>query len=190
MAVLYPEDELFEEIGWLRTVQGGLALGGLALLSLVVVLLSRRLAQPLVALATSADDMATGNLDAAVPPARTRDEIGRLTGALQHMRDSLKAYISAIQETTAAKERLESELKVARRIQADMLPKHTAGGPGEGYELAATLEPARAVGGDLFNHFRDGRAGLLPRGRRLGQGGAHRALHGPRQDPLRGGGGA
>jgi len=156
MAVLYPEDELFEEIGWLRAVQGGLALGGLALLTLVVVLLSRRLTQPLVALATSADDMATGNLDASVPPARTRDEIGRLTGALHHMRDSLKAYIRDLRETTAAKERLESELKVARRIQADMLPKGTAGGPGEGYELAATLEPARAVGGDLFNHFRDG----------------------------------
>ena len=156
IAVLYPEDELFEEVGWLRTVQGGLALGGLALLTLVVVLLSRRLTQPLVALAASADHMATGNLDASVPAATTRDEIGRLTDALQHMRDSLKTYIKDLQETTVAKERLEGELKVARRIQADMLPKGTAGGPGEGYELAATLEPARAVGGDLFNHFRDG----------------------------------
>ena len=45
---------------------------------------------------------------------------------------------------------------LARRIQADMLPKGTAGGADEGYELAATLVPARAVGGDLFNHFRDG----------------------------------
>jgi sigma-B regulation protein RsbU (phosphoserine phosphatase) len=156
MAVLYPEDELFEEVGWLRTVQAGLSLGGLALLGLVVVVLTRRLTRPLTALAGSADDMATGNLDATLPPVETRDEIGTLTDAFHRMRDSLKAYIQDLKETTAAKERLEGELKVARRIQADMLPKPTAGGPGEGFELAARLVPARAVGGDLFNHFRDG----------------------------------
>lgn len=156
MAVLYPEDELFEEVGWLRTVQAGLSFGGLGLLILVIVLLTRRLTRPLGALAGSADDMATGNLDAALPAVETRDEIGRLTRAFHHMRDSLKTYIRDLKETTAAKERLESELKVARRIQADMLPRGIAGGPGEGYELAATLVPAREVGGDLFNYFRDG----------------------------------
>ena len=156
MGVLYPEDELFEEIGWLRTVQAGLALVGLALLTLVVVFLSRRLTQPLVALATSADEMATGNLGAVLPPVGTRDEVGRLTRAFHHMRDSLRTYIRDLAETTAAKERLESELKVARRIQADMLPKPTAGGPEDGYELGARLIPARAVGGDLFDHFREG----------------------------------
>jgi sigma-B regulation protein RsbU (phosphoserine phosphatase) len=155
MALLYPEDELFEAVGRLRTIQAGLALGGLALLALVVVLLSRRLTRPLGALAASADEMATGNLDARLPPVETRDEIGRLTRAFHHMRDSLKTYIQDLAETTAAKERLESELKVARRIQADMLPKPTAGGSDDGYELAAQLVPARAVGGDLFDHFRD-----------------------------------
>jgi sigma-B regulation protein RsbU (phosphoserine phosphatase) len=156
MALLYPEDELFEEVGRLRTIQAGFALGGLALLTLVVVLLSRRLTRPLGALAGSADEMATGNLDARLPAVETRDEIGRLTHAFHHMRDSLKAYIRDLAETTAAKERLESELKVARRIQADMLPRPRAGGPDDGYELAAALIPARAVGGDLFDHFRDG----------------------------------
>ncbi len=100
--------------------------------------------------------MATGNLDGEIPTVEARDEIGRLAGAFHHMRDSLKTYIRDLKETTAAKERLESELEVARRIQADMLPKGTAGGPGEGFELGATLVPARAVGGDLFNYFRDG----------------------------------
>jgi sigma-B regulation protein RsbU (phosphoserine phosphatase) len=69
------------------------------------------------------------------------------------MRDSLKDYIRNLQETTAAKERLEGEMKAARRIQADMLPMPTAGGARAGYELSAVLVPARAVGGDLFDHF-------------------------------------
>jgi sigma-B regulation protein RsbU (phosphoserine phosphatase) len=156
MALLYPEDELFREVGHLRAVQASLSLGGLLLLVVVVVLVSRGAARPLVSLAASADRMATGDLDAELPPVETRDEVGTLTRAFHHMRDSLKTHIQDLKETTAAKERLESELKVARRIQADMLPRPTAGGPGEGYELGATLVPARAVGGDLFDHFRHG----------------------------------
>jgi sigma-B regulation protein RsbU (phosphoserine phosphatase) len=156
LAALYPEDELLESVHRLRLVQAALSLGGLVLLGLVVVALSRRFTRPLGTLAASAGRMATGDLDAALPPVDSRDEVGTLTGAFHHMRDSLKTYIRDLQETTAAKERLEGELRVARRIQAAMLPKGTAGGPGEGYELAATLVPARAVGGDLFDHFREG----------------------------------
>jgi len=156
LATLYPEAELLEEVGSLRTVQAVLSLGGLGILALVIVVLSRRLTQPLQALAASVGQIATGDLDAPLPPVRARDEVGVLTGAFHRMRDSLKTYIRDLQETTAAKERLEGELKVARRIQSDMLPRGTAGGRNEGYELAATLVPARAVGGDLFDHFRHG----------------------------------
>jgi sigma-B regulation protein RsbU (phosphoserine phosphatase) len=156
LAALYPEDELLAEVSRLRAVQGMLAIGGLALLALVVVLLSRRLTRPLIGLAASAGAIARGDLDAPLPPVESRDEVGALARAFHHMRDSLKDYIRDLRETTAAKERLEGEIKVARRIQADMLPSPEAGGRGEGYELGATLVPARTVGGDLYDHFRDG----------------------------------
>ncbi len=155
LAALYPEEEFLAEVGRLRIVQGLLALGGLLLLVLVVVVLSRRLTRPLGALAASADQIARGDLDAQLPPVESRDEVGALAGAFLHMRDALKEYIRNLQETTAAKERLESELKVARRIQADMLPRPVAGGRDEGFELGATLVSARQVGGDLFDHFLD-----------------------------------
>ena len=137
-------------------MQGLLGLVGLALLALVVVVLSRRLTRPLAALAASAGTIARGDLEAPLPPVESRDEVGALALAFHHMRDSLKEYVRNLQETTAAKERLEGELRAARRIQAAMLPEPSSGGPGEGYELGATLVPARAVGGDLFDHFRDG----------------------------------
>ena len=70
------------------------------------------------------------------------------------MRDSLKAYIKDLEATTKAEECLESELQIARRIQVDMLPAASAGGrPGDGFELHAILEPARHIGGDLYEHF-------------------------------------
>jgi sigma-B regulation protein RsbU (phosphoserine phosphatase) len=156
LATLYPEDELLSGVSRLRVVQASLGAVGLALLTLVVVVLSRRLTRPLSALAASADAIARGDLDAPLPAVASRDEVGALARAFHHMRDALKEYIRNLRETTAAKERLEGELRAARRIQAAMLPEPAAGGPGEGYELGATLVPARAVGGDLFGHFRDG----------------------------------
>jgi sigma-B regulation protein RsbU (phosphoserine phosphatase) len=156
LATLYAEDELLAGVSHLRAVQASLGLAGLALLALVVVVLSRRLTRPIAALAASADTIARGDLGAPLPPIESRDEVGALARAFHRMRDSLQEYIRNLQETTAAKERLEGELRVARRIQVAMLPEPTAGGPADGYEIGATLVPARQVGGDLFDHFRDG----------------------------------
>ena len=50
--------------------------------------------------------------------------------------------------------RLNNELEVARRIQLGSLPDANAAFPGEKrFELAALLEPAREVGGDLYDFF-------------------------------------
>jgi len=64
--------------------------------------------------------------------------------ALEHSMQSLK-------ETTEVKDKMESELKIAREIQRSFLP-------GEQYhlnrcELAATLMPTREVGGDFYHFF-------------------------------------
>ena len=159
LAALYPEDELMADARHLSRVQALVALGGLALLALVVVGLSRRLTSPLHGLADRARQLATGDLDLELPPVTSRDELGTLTDAFHHMRDSLKEQMRTLRETTAIKERLESELRAAHRIQMDMLPRPRAGGPEEGFEVAAHLVPARSVGGDLYVHFvENGRA--------------------------------
>jgi phosphoserine phosphatase RsbU/P len=152
LAVFYPEDELMEGVTRLREIHALLGLLGLVVLAAVVVVLSRRLTAPLRELAAAAHRLAS-NLDADVPEARSKDELGALATAFGDMRDSLRGYVHDLEVTTAAKERLESELKIARRIQMDMVPRGSAGGPAEGYELSALLEPARDVGGDLYDHF-------------------------------------
>jgi sigma-B regulation protein RsbU (phosphoserine phosphatase) len=158
LATAYAEDELLADVSSLRRTQIGLALSGLAVLAIAVVVLSRRVTGPLTLLAASAGRLATGDLDGPLPEPRSNDEVGALTAAFRHMQESLKSYIRNLRETTAEKERLEGEMLAARRIQADMLPSPTAGGADAPYELAAVLEPARSVGGDLFDHFEvDGR---------------------------------
>ena len=156
LATAYPEDELMAGVSALWRTQIIIAIGGLLLLAGAVVALAGRITKPLVALSQSAAHLATGNLDGPLPEATSRDEVGRLTTSFRDMRDSLKTHIRDLQDTTKAKERLETEMRAARRIQADMLPSPLAGGAASGYELAAALTPARAVGGDLFDHFEQG----------------------------------
>jgi sigma-B regulation protein RsbU (phosphoserine phosphatase) len=159
LATLYPEDELMADARRLTGIETAIAACGLAFLALVLIVLSRRLTAPLHGLADRARHLATGDLDLDLPPVTGRDEIGTLTSAFHHMRDSLREHMRTLRETTAAKERLESELKAAHRIQMGMLPREHAGGPDEGFEVAARLVPARAVGGDLYVHFvENGRA--------------------------------
>jgi len=142
------------EVNSLFLRQLAILLFGLAVLVVVVWMLSRYFTRPIKALATSAGLIATGDLDLELPAVTSKDEIGALTGSFHHMRDSLKTYIHDLQVTTAAKERLESELQIARKIQMDMLPKgDIGGGEKDAYELSAKLIPARAVGGDLYYHF-------------------------------------
>jgi len=61
----------------------------------------------------------------------------------------------ALQLEREASARVAGELEAARRIQLGTLPRADTAFPGEKrFELASALEPARAVGGDLYDFFR------------------------------------
>jgi sigma-B regulation protein RsbU (phosphoserine phosphatase) len=162
LAIIYPEDELLNDLRTTLLKQLGLLAAGLVVLVAVVVTLSRRLTLPIKELAAGTSQIANGDLDAELPRPRSNDEVGALTQSFRDMRDSLKTYIHDLEVSTRAKQKLESELQLAHNIQMDMLPKGGLGGEGERFELAATLVPAREVGGDLYYHFMDdGRVGFL-----------------------------
>jgi len=57
-------------------------------------------------------------------------------------------------ETTTVKERMESELRIARDIQMSMVPSVFPSV--EGLDMYASMTPAKEVGGDLYNFLRKG----------------------------------
>ena len=87
-------------------------------------------------------------------PEKSKDELGELAESFLYMEDSLKKYIKELTETTAAKEKVESELTIAREIQMGILPKIFPPFPHR-HELNifATIEPAKEVGGDFYDFF-------------------------------------
>jgi len=67
------------------------------------------------------------------------------------MQENLIKYIANLQETTAAKEKIEKELSIARDIQQSLLPHKFP--CLKQIDLYATLIPAKEVGGDLYDFF-------------------------------------
>jgi sigma-B regulation protein RsbU (phosphoserine phosphatase) len=159
VAVAYPKDELLADVTRLSQVSFALGLVGFLILFGVIVLIAGTITRPLRILANAAGNIAGGDLETMIPAIRTQDEIGFLAGAFTSMQVSLKNYIRNLTETTSAKERMESELKIARNIQMGFVPRTFPAFPDrKEFDLFAEMEPAREVGGDLYDYFTvDGR---------------------------------
>jgi sigma-B regulation protein RsbU (phosphoserine phosphatase) len=154
VGVSYPEEEVFADIHALRLKAGAASAISLLLLLGVTAWLSLRVTRPLRLLARHTTEIARGNLDTQFPVVPSRDEIGDLSRSFETMRRELKEYIANLASTTAARERMESELKIARQIQMSFLPHRFPPRSAERpVELYAHLEPAMDVGGDCHDFF-------------------------------------
>ncbi len=82
------------------------------------------------------------------------DEFEELAGAFQYMTVELSEYIKNLTEVTAEKERIGAELDVAAHIQSSMLPCIFPAFPGrKEFQVYATMNPAKEVGGDFYDFF-------------------------------------
>ena len=82
------------------------------------------------------------------------DEIGSLADNFSGMITSLDTYMTELNAITAEKQRIGAELDVARNIQASMLPGIFPAFPErKEFDIYATMQPAKEVGGDFYDFF-------------------------------------
>ncbi len=78
----------------------------------------------------------------------------RAAKRLKIAHDKLLVAYDQLEETTTAKERIESELRIARDIQMGMVPRQFPPFPERtDIDLYASMTPAKEVGGDLYDYF-------------------------------------
>lgn len=83
-----------------------------------------------------------------------KDEFGELARAYEAMHQNVQDYMVSLKQVTSEKERIASELNVATKIQADMLPNTFPAFPDrKDFDVYATMTPAKEVGGDLYDFF-------------------------------------
>ncbi|HVI58117.1 MAG TPA: SpoIIE family protein phosphatase [Luteimonas sp.] len=124
---------------------------------LLVRRLARRISLPVEQLAASATRLGQGRYDTPVAHVARSDEVGLLARTLEHARTSIRRQLLEIEEMGAARQKLESELSIARDIQQAMLPLGRVIDRGRArLDAQAVLEPAKAVGGDFYNFIERG----------------------------------
>ena len=75
----------------------------------------------------------------------------RMAARLKKAHEELKVAYDQLEETTSAKERMESELRIARNIQMSMVPSVFP--DIKGLDMYASMTPAKEVGGDLYHYL-------------------------------------
>ena len=156
VAVACLHSDIFSGVDSVRKYSYLLGILGLLMMTFICFAVIRRMSRPLTTFADAAVDIAHGNLTTDLPEITTHDEMRNLYDSFSYMQKSLLNYIDELKLTTANKERIESELRIARDIQLGMVPKMFPPFPErDDVDLFATLQPAREVGGDLYDFFID-----------------------------------
>ena len=118
--------------------------------------IKKSLIQPIVTLKHETDELMT-RLDSEEifhSEVRTGDELEVLAHSIEEMDRSLKRYIRENTAITAERERLRTELELARGIQAAMLPNIFPPFPDRNeFDIYASMDPAKEVGGDFYDFF-------------------------------------
>lgn len=146
-----------EKMSFIFTLTLTLLLGVFAILVIAVFFVGKRVADkvaaPILTLNAGTKLLGGGNLDHRLD-VKTGDEIEELANAFNKMAEDLKVYVADLKETTAVKERIESELQIAQKIQTSILPRVFPPFPDrKEFDLHASMVPAREVGGDFFDYF-------------------------------------
>ncbi|GIW76689.1 MAG: hypothetical protein KatS3mg104_1752 [Phycisphaerae bacterium] len=140
------QDQLIKRAGLLALTMG--------MLLLIVLVVAKRFCRPIEKLASRVQAISSGNLDLPPIPVVSNDEIGRLAAGFNRMTEQLRHQFAAIEQQTIDREKVEGELRIARQIQLDLLPRTFPPFPDRTeFDLHAMNVPARTIGGDFFDFF-------------------------------------
>ena len=151
LGIVLPSSELFSSLHRMSFISTMLALIGAILLIITMLIISRRITQPLKDVTALTEEISLGNFDKKITLPKYRDEIYYLSLSINRMQDSIKQYIRELKTATIEQQKVESELSIAKNIQMSMLPKPLK--RENSIDVEAFLQPAKAVGGDFYDFF-------------------------------------
>jgi len=153
-ALTFPTQELYS--GLYSFFKKLALIFSLSLFAMIIfsVLITRKFTRPISKLVDATRRIGQGDFAADIPVYRSRDEIEQLSNAFSVMKEDLVNYIRNLRESTIEKEKIEGELKIARDIQMGMIPtKFPAFPDRKEFDIYGFIEPAKKVGGDLYDFF-------------------------------------
>lgn len=122
----------------------------LLIVSILFWVLRRNINEPISKLTGIAQRISQGDLEETIQLDKP-SELAQLASAFNKMKTDIKEHLTQLTKISNEKEKIKSELAIAKNIQTSALP--TDFPHGEHFELVASMTPAREVGGDFYDFF-------------------------------------
>ena len=118
-------------------------------------IVGKRIVRPLNTMAKRITELSEDNPEFKMEDAyRTGDEVEALAESFAAISHKTVVYMDRVVKVTAEKERIGAELSLATDIQAAMLPHIFPPFPDRTeFDIYATMDPAKEVGGDFYDYF-------------------------------------
>lgn len=128
----------------------------LVFIIILLIIINRQMILPITGLSAHMERFARDSEHLSDEPfiANTGDEIEKMAASFNSMVVDIRKYIENLSAVTADRERIATELNVAKQIQASMLPSIFPAFPDrQEFDIFAVMEPAKEVGGDFYDFF-------------------------------------
>ncbi|KNZ40927.1 PP2C family protein-serine/threonine phosphatase [Acetobacterium bakii] len=129
-------------------------------ITVYLVFLNKSIINPLQVIVDNATDFVNINMDDNIGEivalhidVKTGDEIEMLAEAFNKMTSDISRYIKELTSVTSERERIETELRIAKLIQEGMLPRNFDFPERDEFTLYASMRAAKDVGGDFYDFF-------------------------------------
>ena len=151
LIVNVPVFELFHDaVHHLIVLLSVLLISTLIIVGVLYLVLKRNINQPITKLTDIAEKISHGDLEKTIHLDKPF-ELAQLAKAFNKMKTDIKTHLINLAKISNEKERMESELAIAKTIQSSALP--TDFPQNKNFELVASMTPAREVGGDFYDFF-------------------------------------
>ena len=151
LIVNIPVIELFQNaVHHLCVLLSVLLISTLLIVSVLYQVLKHNINRPIATLTEIAKKISQGDLERTIQLDKP-SELAQLASAFNKMKTDIKTHLTELAEVSLEKEKMASELAIAKNIQDSALPKDFP--KNEYFELAASMTPAKEVGGDFYDFF-------------------------------------
>ncbi|MBP7211388.1 SpoIIE family protein phosphatase [bacterium] len=154
LVVAVPNNELFV-VQKMRLLAGFILriISCIVLAYITYIVLTKNINKPINILTASAEEIGAGNLDKKIDIDKPL-EFAKLAQTFNKMTTDIKDYLENIHKMTFEREKIDSELNIAREIQESVLPKNFPPYPERtDFDIFASMTPAKEVGGDFYDFY-------------------------------------
>ncbi len=121
----------------------------------IAMFIKRQVVSPIIRVSKEATRFAAENTKGeSLGKISSYEELQNLAGSIETMETDMVRYMDNLSAVAAEKERIGTELSLAKNIQENSIPhKFPAFPDRDEFDIYASMDPAKEVGGDFYNYY-------------------------------------